>query len=53
MPDGTVELIAEGQQQDISDFVAEVKTTMQSFISSSSESFSPSNRKFASFHIVL
>lgn len=52
MPDGRVELVAEGQPAELDGFLAEIITTMESNIHDVQTSTSPATGQFQSFEIT-
>ena len=50
-PDGRVELVAEGSEDHLQQFLAEIESTMAHYISEKKFSWEPATREFANFRI--
>lgn len=51
LPDGTVELLAEGEEREVKAFLAALRQNMRSFIRQADVRFGPPTQAFASFEI--
>jgi len=53
LPDGRVELVAEGQRKEVLNFIAGIERQMEEYISSAEKTLSKAQNEYASFIITF